>query len=170
MKQIVDTQTLASWCGVSTRHIGQLAAEGILEKVGRGRFDLKQSIARYMGHLREQAAGRSDIASAAIQLKRANAKLAQLRYDKEAGKLIEVALLRQTWDPLVRGFMRFVMSIPGTAAFEIPVLTATDRGILERICRAGLEDCRLGHGFDFSGPELDEAIRQRDEGKDDPEE
>jgi phage terminase Nu1 subunit (DNA packaging protein) len=163
MKQIVNAQTLSEWCGVSTRHIGQLTASGVLVKVGRG-YDLKTSITRYMARLREQAAGRSDIAAAAVTLKRANAKLAQLRYDREAGTLIEVALVRQTWDPLTRGFMRFVMSIPGTFVFEAPTTTATDKAILERICRDGLEDCRLGHGFDFSGPELDEAIRVRDEG------
>jgi phage terminase Nu1 subunit (DNA packaging protein) len=166
MKEIVSAQVLADWCGVSTRHVGQLTASGVLVKVGRG-YDLKASITRYMARLREQAAGRSDIAAAAITLKRANAKLAQLRYDKEANKLIEVVLLRQLWHPLVRGFTRFVMSIPGTAAFEIPVLTATDRGILEKICRTGLDDLALGRGFDFDIKAPDDEARDEEDEKND---
>jgi phage terminase Nu1 subunit (DNA packaging protein) len=164
MQQIVNSQTLADWCGISTRHVAQLAAEGVLVKVSRGRFDLQQSVTKYMADLREKAAGRSDIAAAAITLKQANARLAQLRYDKEANKLIEVVLLHQLWDPLVRGFVRFVMSIPGTFAFEVGTLMPTDKQILEKICRTGLDDLALGRGFNFDAkaPDSDAGDEEGD--------
>jgi phage terminase Nu1 subunit (DNA packaging protein) len=151
MRQIVNSQTLADWCGISTRHVAQLAAEGVLVKVSRGRFDLKQSVTKYMARLREQAAGRSDIAAAAVTLKQANARLADLRYRKEARELIEVDLVKRTEGPIMRALMQRFLSLPGKFAFEIPAITVHDRARMEQVCRDEFTDASRGYGFDFSG-------------------
>jgi phage terminase Nu1 subunit (DNA packaging protein) len=169
MKQIVNAQVLSEWCGVSTRRIGQLTASGVLEKIGRG-YDLRASIMRYMSKLREEAAGRSDIAAAQIKLKQANARLADLRYRKEAEELIEVDLVKRTEGPIMRGLMQRFLSLPGKFAFEFPILTRHDQARMEQICRDEFTDASRGFGFDFGGiPGMENWARDHgeDEGDND---
>jgi hypothetical protein len=84
-----------------------------------------------------------------VKLKQTNTRLLQLKLDKEGGLLIEVQLVRQLWGQIIRGLRQFVLGLPGAIAFEIPVLTATDRSIMDRVCRDGLHDASLERGFDF---------------------
>jgi phage terminase Nu1 subunit (DNA packaging protein) len=171
--QFVGAVVVAEWLNLSPRRVRELAAAGVIVKQKRDQYDLKASVRAYATHVREQAAGRvgidptNDIVAANLRLKEANARLADLRYQKESGTLIEVASVHQLWDPIMRGIVQRSLAYPGKFAFEIPTITATDRSRMEQIIRDDLEDMRLGHGFDFSGPELDAAIKERDEGKND---
>jgi hypothetical protein len=151
-RQIVSSAVLADWLAMSTRRARELAAAGVFVKVGRGKFDLKASVQRHAEHTRESAAGRSaDVSSANLKIKEATAKLAQLRYDREAGLLIEVDLVRRTWSPLMRGVRNLMLGWAAKAAFLIPAATAADRAALYQMTCDDLEDAALARGFDFSG-------------------
>lgn len=174
-QQFVTAAVVADWLNLSTRRVRELAASGVIVKQGRDRYDLKGSVRSYATHVREQAAGRvgidpaTDITAVNMRVKEAAARLADLRYQKEAGTLIERAALHALWDPLVLGFRARALSWPSKAMFVVPTLTATDRKALETMTRDDLTDASLGRGFDFSGvataAEIDDAIRVRDEGK-----
>jgi phage terminase Nu1 subunit (DNA packaging protein) len=170
---IVSAAVLSDWALMGLRRVRELAEAGIFVKAGRGRYDLKASLQGLIKHQRELAAGRAgldpstDIASANMRLKEANIRLANLRYDKESGTLIEKDVVLQNLGPIMRGIMRFVMGIPGTYAFEVGTLLPADKAILERICRDGLHDCSLQRGFDFDAKAPDDSVEEVEEGDND---
>jgi len=156
--QIVTSQVLADWCGISVRRVRELSSAGVMVKAGPGKFDLKKSITKYMGHLREQAAGRSEIAAAAIELKQANAQLARLKFRKAEGTVIEAEIAFQIWSRIMIGDRNRYLALPGKIFFEVPYITPHDRRRIEQIVRDDLEDAALQHGYDFSGiPGVDAA-------------
>jgi hypothetical protein len=81
----------------------------------------------------------------------AMAQLAELELSLKSGKLLERDKAFACVEGVMRGVRQFVLSIPGAAAFSIPTLSSTDRGILERICSDGLTDCSMERGYDFGG-------------------
>jgi terminase small subunit / prophage DNA-packing protein len=161
-QQFVSGGAVAGWLNLSTRRVRELAAAGVIIKQGRDKYDLKASVRAYATHVREQAAGRvgidptTDISAVNIRLKEANIRLANLRYDKESGSLIERAALLALWGPIMRGIVQRRLAYPGKFAFEIPTLTAHDKSVMEGIIRADLEDAALGRGFDFGAAAADD--------------
>jgi phage terminase Nu1 subunit (DNA packaging protein) len=153
---IVSAAVLGDWALMGLRRVRELSEAGIFVKAGRGRYDLKASIQGLIKHQRELAAGRvgidptTDITAANMRLKESSARLADLRYSREAGLLVAAADLKAAWAGIMRGVRQFVLSIPGAVAFSIPTLTATDRSIVERICSDGLTDCAMERGYDFT--------------------
>lgn len=88
---VVATADLVDFFGVSDQTIANLTAKGVLARVGRGRYHLRASTRAYIGHLREQAAGRaagdeSDEPDAAPDLARERALLARVQREGHAMK------------------------------------------------------------------------------------
>jgi phage terminase Nu1 subunit (DNA packaging protein) len=150
---IVSSAVLGDWALMGLRRVRELAESGIFVKAGRGRYDLKASLQGLIKHQRELAAGRAgidagtDVASANVELKREQAKMARLRYQLAAGNLISIAVLRGILDPITLAMRNMFLGLPSKIAFEIPVLTPTDRATIVRICRDDLEDGAMGKGY-----------------------
>lgn len=49
---VVNTKAVAKMFGVSDRRVRQFVEEGIIDRVGHGRFDLTDTVFRYVSHLR----------------------------------------------------------------------------------------------------------------------
>lgn len=93
---VVATADLVDFFGVSDQTIANLTAKGVLARIGRGRYHLRASTRAYIGHLREQAAGRaagdeSDEPDAAPDLAKERALLARAQRE---GQVMKNALLR----------------------------------------------------------------------------
>ncbi|WP_262027591.1 hypothetical protein [Microvirga sp. Mcv34] len=121
--------------------------KGIAIRIGRGRFDFRQTIRNVSRHLREQAAGRQggngiDAVTEKALLTRSQRELADLKRRQLEGTLIPVENLRRAWGRIVRGVKQNVLAIPGQARFELPHLTPFDAEVLERLCRDALENAR----------------------------
>ncbi len=152
----IDLPSISWLLDCTPRTIQKLALRGIVVRLGSGRFDEKTSIRNCIRYYREQSAGRTgqdgttDSVAAGVELKQANTQLIRLRLQKEAGELVTVDEVRETWGRIMRGIRQFVLALPGKIAFEVPTLTAHDRGVIERICRDELEDAALGRGFNMN--------------------
>lgn len=79
----------------------------------------------------------------------AMARLAEIEVQRAEGKLVEVEVVLRLWARIMLGIRQFVLGLPNTIAFEAPALSAADKARLEQICRDGLEDAALGHGFNL---------------------
>jgi len=98
------------------RMVEALAAEGVLVRVARGRFDLKDSVRRYCEHLRKTASGRAgaeqtaaarqESLQASARLKDEQQRALAQRLARERGELIA----RDMVTDLVRGWARFMRS------------------------------------------------------------
>jgi phage terminase Nu1 subunit (DNA packaging protein) len=153
----IDLPGIAWLFDCSARTIQKLAKRGVIVRVASGQFfDQQVSVRNYVRHLREQAAGRvgqdpaADAVGASVKWKEANTELVRLRLQREAGELVGVDDVRETWGRIMRGVRQFVLALPGKVAFEVPTLSTFDRGVIERICRDELEDAALGRGFDMN--------------------
>jgi phage terminase Nu1 subunit (DNA packaging protein) len=152
----IDLPSISWLLDCSARTVQKLALRGMVVRLGSGRFDQTMSIRNTVRHLREQAAGRAgqdaatDSVAAGVELKQANTQLIRLRLQKEAGELVTVDEVRETWGRIMRGIRQFVLALPGKIAFEVPTLSAFDRSVIERICRDELEDAALGRGFNMN--------------------
>jgi phage terminase Nu1 subunit (DNA packaging protein) len=150
---IVGAAELADWAACSTRRVRELAEAKIFVKAGRGKYRLKESLQGLIKHQRELAAGRAgldaktDIIAANFELKQSQARLAQLRYEREAGNLISYTTLHRVLDPITRAVRDMFLGLPGKIRFSIPTLSVTDLATIEQICRDDLEDAAMGKGY-----------------------
>jgi phage terminase Nu1 subunit (DNA packaging protein) len=145
----VSRVAVSTW---KTRGLLVLAPDGKRIDVAASEKLLVERPAKYRGGSAKALHDGADPSLADSQRRKeaAQASLAEIKLAEASGKLIEVDKVRAAWAGIMRGVRQFVLGIPGAAAFEIPVLTATDRGILERICADGLTDCAMERGFDFT--------------------
>jgi phage terminase Nu1 subunit (DNA packaging protein) len=154
----IDLPTIAWLFDCTPRSIQKLASRGVVVRTGTGRFDEKTSIRNYIRHLREQAAGRvgldpsTDGVAANVEYKQASTELVRLRLRKEAGQVVSVEEVREVWGRIARGLRQFVLALPSKIAFEVPTLNLQDRGVIERICRDGLQDASLERGLNITEP------------------
>jgi len=115
---ILSTSTLAGYFNVSARTIESLAADGVLVRIERGRFDLKDSTRRYTEHLRRSASGRAaaeetaqakqESLQASARLKTEQQKALAQRIERERGELVarsEVVRLVRGWTIFFRSEM-----------------------------------------------------------------
>lgn len=93
-KLIVGADEVAEWIAASDRTVRDLADKGIAVRVGRGRYDLKASVAGTVKHLREMAAGRGvdershDLTAEKARLAKEQADAVALKNAKTRGELI----------------------------------------------------------------------------------
>jgi phage terminase Nu1 subunit (DNA packaging protein) len=142
--------------GCTDRAVRMLVDKGIVVRASRGRYTLG-SVRRVVEHYREVAAGRGgegaalDLATERARLAKAQTEQVELRNAASRGELAPIADYREAWTGILRGVRQFVLSLPGRIAFELPTLTAADRGAIERLVADGLTDASLDRGFDVAG-------------------
>lgn len=160
---LATTAQMARLFACTERQIQLLADQGIVKRVGHGKYDFAQSTTNYVEHLRAQAAGRAgvdpdtDTASANRERALENAALTRTRRLALEKKLIPVETAREVGMRLTRGIRQFVLGLSNSIAHEVPTLTAGDIAAIKRICADGLEDAAGGTGFDLANLPMDEA-------------
>jgi hypothetical protein len=147
----VSRVTVLTW---RKRGFVAMAPDGKRIDVAASEILLADRPAKYRGGEAKALHARGDDPSLADSQRRkeaAQAALAELKLAEASGKLIEVALVKQTEGPMMRGIMHRCLSWPGVFAFEIQSITAQDVSKMRRIIETDLIDLSTGKGFDFSG-------------------
>ena len=117
----IGAKQLAYLFKISERRVQQLAAEGIIQKEARGRYNLTESIRGYVGFLQEIAAGsqgekESDYGDARTQKMRADADKAIMEAATLAGGLIPVDIVAYSWNHMVGAFRAKLLNLPKKTA------------------------------------------------------
>jgi phage terminase Nu1 subunit (DNA packaging protein) len=147
--QGVPVSTLAQLWRCSEWQIRKYANEGIAIKLGYGRYLLLESTTNLIVHLRERAAahqsgdGKLDIVAENAMLKATHRKLAEMKIEERAGRLISIEDLESIWQELVLAVRQLFLAFPGRARFDIPHLTGHDQEKLQRLARDMLEETAL---------------------------
>jgi phage terminase Nu1 subunit (DNA packaging protein) len=105
----VDTHALADFLGVTTQRISQLVSEGIAVRMGKSRFDLRESGKRYIQSLKARQSGSriidpeeggdgkpQSLEAAKLQKVMIETKRAQLAYEKDRGALVLIDEVRES--------------------------------------------------------------------------
>jgi phage terminase Nu1 subunit (DNA packaging protein) len=123
----ITVSDFAELVGVSTRTVSDLVKRGVISKVGAG-LPHPESLQRYVGHLREQAAGRGGEAAAEVSSHRASllkiqAERAQFRLEQERELWVTVADVEAHWESALRTLRAGVLAIPTRVASRTPGVT-----------------------------------------------
>ena len=147
MTETVKTEELARWLGVSAVRVRDLAREGVIPKKGRSAFELQPCVVAYCAHLRKQAAkagGRPPADGSPInrtareRLTEAQARLAEVKADAAAGKLVSADDVERAWAGILRDLRSSLLAIPSRVGATLPHLTAHDVATLARELKAAL--------------------------------
>jgi phage terminase Nu1 subunit (DNA packaging protein) len=123
----VDAAAVSAWIGASERTVRDLAGRGIIVRVGLGRYSLRASVAGYIAHLREIAAGRGsatgpgalDLVSERARLAAAQADYQEMRNDQLEGSVVPVEeVARQIGEDYSRVRTR-LLAIPSETAARV---------------------------------------------------
>lgn len=129
LKNFVTKNKIASLFGLSARRIEQLVQDGVIDRVkvkGGVRFDLDETVQRYVKHLSDKANSREHTyveinlkeqkLRAEVALKESQGELHRLRTEIAAGKYISVEEVKADYSRFFIVFKNFALSIPGKMA------------------------------------------------------
>ena len=133
-KTIVDVSTLATLFDLSAVRVQQLAADGVIVKAGRGRYELLPSIQGYIGYLQQRRSNQwdaPDLTSKRARLLDAQAEEAEMNNAVRRGSLASAG--------------RWAAGRPAKALF--PIAPQHDRSVPDaaKSSRAPAKDHTPGH-------------------------
>lgn len=157
MENIVTAKVVGDWIGVSDRTVSDLAIRGFAVKVGRGKYDLKETIRLYTNHLREMSAGRGD--GQALDLTAERARESKERADNLAlknaelrGELVSALDVEREWSDILRttraGILAVTSRVRSTAG-----LTAEQAVALDAELRLALKEIGNDQNYPAEGAE-----------------
>lgn len=120
---IVTTKALADMFGLASRRIIQLTDEGILERVGRGSYNLNKSVFAYVAHLKSKTGVTSDSKALETEkltedmmLKRAKREKAELDLKLFKGDLHKAEEVEKLYTGMVLNAKAKLDSVPSKLA------------------------------------------------------
>ena len=120
---VVTTKALADMFGISTKRIMQHTDEGILEKVGRGSYDLTKSVLAYVTHLKTRTGAANDSKTLETQkltedmmLKRAKREKAEMELKLYKGELHKANDVEQLYTGIILNAKAKLDAIPSKLA------------------------------------------------------
>src|SRR3954453_13906206 len=132
---------LAGLLGCGPRMVRSLAGRGLVKRARHGRYEVAASIKTYVGHLREQAAGRIghdpsiDIVRENALLRRAKRRMLEIKHERLSGSLISLEEVKELWSCIVVNVRTIALAIPSRAREALPHLSRLDLNTLDDICR-----------------------------------
>lgn len=149
----LDERGMAALLRLSLSMVRTKAREGVFVRSGRGRYDVSESVGRYVEHLRAIASrvGNTppggtpdDLKAEKLRLTRAQADKEETRVARERGELVPAEAVSREWASILRDLRNAMLAVPSRCGATLPHLTSTDVATLEREIRIALEG--VAHG------------------------
>lgn len=139
--QDIKGPALAEMLGVSPRHLSNLEKAGVIKKTSYGAWALRESVRGFCQYLREQVAEKNEggYEEDKARKMKADADLAEIQAEKEAGKLIATRLVRRRWEGAVVACRTKLLTIPDRAAPQVIVARNLDEAkkiLNDEVCSA----------------------------------
>jgi phage terminase Nu1 subunit (DNA packaging protein) len=127
---------------VTPRRVQQLAAEGVIPKAQRGKYELIGSVQGYVKYLRQRAAG-VELGSEAFTQQRARltqtkADLAQMEHARLLGKYLLSEEVSMAWAAIVQNVRTRILTIPAKLGSRI--LTCKSAQAAQDMMRAEIHE------------------------------
>lgn len=143
LPETAATETLAQLLGVTTRTITELARKGVLTRVGKGAWPVRESVRSYCAHLREQAAGRSDsttLTAERIRVAKAQAEKLEFANAVARGEMVPAREVESEWAAVLRDVRAAMLALPSRVQQRLPHLTSHDVVEFDRQIRDALTE------------------------------
>src|SRR3954463_12054650 len=133
----VTAAELGQWIGISSKSVVEAEKSGAVVKVAPGRYDLKQSVQRYIADVKaaRKAAGGESAASERAKLASAQAESFAIRNAKARGELVPAADVERTWTDTLRGVRSAMLAIPSRLGGRLSQLTQADIAVIDEEVR-----------------------------------
>lgn len=126
----VSTTELACVLGVTGRRIRQIAEDGDIEKIGKGRFNLRESVQKYIKFLLRDTMSDEDLKlektkrTADITLKASKARIAKMEADELQGKMHRAEDVAAMTEDLIYTIRSALNALPGRIAVDVAAVTS----------------------------------------------
>ena len=141
---IVHTRELAELLDMSDRAVRKLTQEGVLQRVSRGRYDLRDALPAYVRHIRGALGVKPDdipdLAEARARQALSAAKVNELKAAELEGKLVRREVVEEIFGRVSAALRSSLSALPSKARGRIPHMTAADAGELDSLLRDILRD------------------------------
>ena len=122
---------IAAFLGLATSSVRTKTRDGILVRSGRGRFDVAQSLRKYLDQLRSQAAraGRpvaDDLKKEKLRLATAQAESTELKNAVARGEMVKASDVQREWAGVLRDVRSSLLAVPSRIGAKLPHLTPHD--------------------------------------------
>ncbi|EDS13161.1 hypothetical protein [Anaerotruncus colihominis] len=121
----VSTTELACILGITGRYVRQMAEDGVLSKVDKGRFLLAESVQKYIKYTAKDAMNEEDIKldkakrTAEVTLKASKAQVAKLEAEEMKGKMHRAEDVEAMTSDLVYAIRGALIALPGRLAVDV---------------------------------------------------
>ncbi len=118
----VPVSTLAKLFNLTSVRVQQLAADGIIQKSGRGRYDLWPSVRAYIAYLQERkvnqwdsdTADPTEIKKQQLRRTKEEADKLELANARTRGELVEVSKVKRLGEQVMSGIKTKILNMPLT--------------------------------------------------------
>ena len=124
---------LATLLGIGASRVRTLARDGVIIRSGRGRFEVRASLTRYLDQLRSHAAragrpseGGDAYKAERTRLTRAQATTAVQKARLGAGEMVVAADVQREWTGILRDVRNALLAVPSRCGAALPHLTGHD--------------------------------------------
>lgn len=141
----VSAAFLSKVLGLTIRRIRQLAAEGVIQKAGRGRYPLAESVQRYIGLIDSGGRGDGkvlDYHRERTRLTRIRADVAEVEERERRGLLIPAPLIERAWTQILTLVRQRILALPDRAAARLQdaETIGAKRAVLKELAQEILEE------------------------------
>jgi phage terminase Nu1 subunit (DNA packaging protein) len=135
-RPLYPASTIANLFNLTERRIQQLAAEGVIPKESRGKYDLVGAVRGYIKYLQDRAFGQdvgtSEFTNHRERLVKANADRAEMENDLMRGDSVPTDAVKFAIADFASQVKSTFESIPKRIKHSLPSLRAREMKILER--------------------------------------
>jgi len=160
----VSAPTLAAFLGVSAPTVRELAAQGVIEKTGHGKYALMESTRRAFQHLRAQAAQTPTaprLVTARARIAEAEAEIREQKLGILSGKLMHMDDAVAAWGTLLRRTRNIILAIPSRVGARLGHLTRADIAVIDDEIRTALTELAETERSDLIHEQAQKATQAR---------
>ena len=162
----VSTTELATVLGVTARRVQQLAQDGTLPTVKKGRFLLADSVQRFLRFSTVTPVDEEDVKlekarrKSEVQIKASKAMVAKLEAEELKGTMHRAEDVAAITEDLIYTFRSFMVALPGRVAVDVAACDtpAEVSDTLRREINKGLRELS---GYHYSPKKYEERVRER---------
>ncbi|MDO5633086.1 MAG: DNA packaging protein [Paracoccus sp. (in: a-proteobacteria)] len=150
---IMTEAELADLLGIAASQVRTKTRECRLVKAGNARWDVRQSLVRYLDHLRGIAARTGpgvgapsdDYKAERLRLAKQQADKIEIQNEQARGELVRSADVEREWANVLRDVRSTMLAVSSRVGAKLPHLTAHDISEIDREIKAALEGLANGN-------------------------
>ena len=154
--------TIAKLFDLTERRVQQLAAEGVIPKASKGKYELVPCVKGYINYLKQRSLGEvtnPNIATERARLLKMQADKLAMEIDEEKGRLLDAEKAARAWDNLIARCRAVLLGIPNRLANQVIAINNAQEAahILKQAIYEALEELSTTEN---TGDPLDETHNQ----------